>query len=328
MSRPLRELIEKERWFHAIDFGGGLVSRGRFGPEVPPNYTLYGVLELMEGLSLEGARVIDVGTMDGLVAFGAKARGAAEVIATDLARRETFEAGRAHLGLAIDYRVPVQALDLPELVGDAKPDVIVMAGVLYHVLDPLAVLVASRRALAPEGFLVLETMYVFDDGRPRMIFNPSDGSSRGNVHANVFWRPSKTALEGMLELAGFDVVATVAVDGRIAALAQAKRPSQLSTTNERVRDIQRSYRRYANYKERLDFEALEADPAAPSRVTYRGVEGDHRIVPALHAPRAPFSPAWSPPSARAKLRHAARSAWFHGRALAGELLARGRPSEP
>ena len=144
ITSQLRRSIERARWFHAVDFGGGLVSKGRLGPGVPPNYTLYGVLELMAGLELEGASVVDVGTMDGIVAFGAKARGAARVIATDLARRETFEAGRAYLGLDIDYRVPVQALDLPSVLGDEKADVIVMAGVLYHVLDPIAVL--SRRA--------------------------------------------------------------------------------------------------------------------------------------------------------------------------------------
>jgi 2-polyprenyl-3-methyl-5-hydroxy-6-metoxy-1,4-benzoquinol methylase len=328
MSRALFELIDHERWFHAIDFGEGLVSKGRFGPDVPPNYTLYGVFELMAELALVGARVVDVGTMDGIVAFGAKARGAAEVIATDLARRETFEAGRAHLGLDIDYRVPVQALDLPALVGERKADVIAMAGVLYHVLDPIAVLVAAREAIAREGFLVVETMYVFDDGRPRMTFNPADGSSRGNEHHNVFWRPSKTALEGMLELAGFEVVASIAVDGRIATLAQAKRPSEIATRSERVRGIQRSYARYANYRERLDFRALERDEGAPSRAVYRGPRGDRRIVPAFHMPRAPFQPTWSPPHARARLTHAARSAWFHGRSLAGDLVASMRGRRP
>lgn len=326
MSAELRELIDLAKWFHAIDFGGGLVSEGRFGPHVPPNDTLYGVFALMEGLALEGARVIDVGTMDGIVAFGAKARGAAEVIATDLARRPTFEVGRAHLGLDIDYRVPVPVLELPELVGarsnpsDRKADVIVMAGILYHVLDPIAVLVACRDAIAREGFLVVETMYVFDDGRPRMIFNPADTSSRGNENLNVFWRPSKTALEGMLALAGFEVIASVAVDGRIAMLAQAKRPSEIEVRSERVRQIHRSYGRYENYRERVDFAALEAEAGPTSRVTYRGSIGDTRIYPALHAPRAPFHPAWSP-RPRARWRHAARSVWFQGRSIVGELIA-------
>jgi SAM-dependent methyltransferase len=320
MTRTLQSSIEHERWFHAIDFGDGLVSKGRFGPDVPPNYTLYGVFELLSGISLDGARVVDVGTMDGIVAFGAKARGAAEVIATDLARRETFEQARAHLGLEIDYRVPVQVLDLPALLGEKKADVIAMAGVLYHVLDPVAVLVACREALARNGLLVLETMYLFDDGRPRMTFNPAD-STRGNEHLNVFWRPSKRALEGMLELAGFEVLASVAVDGRIAMLGQAKRPSEIEARSERVRQIQKSYGRYANYRERIDFAALERDDGPVSWVDYRGPRGDRRIVPSLHTPRAPFQPVWSPTHRSARWKHAARSAWFGGRAKAGELVA-------
>lgn len=320
MPRNLEALVADAKWFHAIDFGSGLVSPGRFGPHVPPNYTLYGVFTFLDALTLHGARVVDVGTMDGIVAFGAKARGAAEVIATDLARRETFEAGRAHLGLDIDYRVPVQALDLPALVGERKADVIVMAGVLYHVLDPVAVLVACREAIALDGFLVLETMYAYEDGMPRMTFNPADTSARGNEHANVFWRPSKSALEGMLHLAGFAIVATISVDARITVLAQAKRPSEIAAS-ERVRRIHRRYGRYANYRERVNFAALERDAGPPSYVTYEGATGDSRIYPGIHRPRWAFQPVWTPPNVRTRVKHVARSVWFQSHSLAGQLAA-------
>ena len=321
VTATLERLIEGEKWFHAIDFGGGAVSPGRFGRDVPPNYTLYGVFEWLRGLSLDGARVVDVGTMDGLIAFIAKARGAAEVIATDLARRATFEAARERLGLAIDYRVPVSATDLPALLGPERADVIVLAGVLYHVLDPLAVMVACRRALRLGGFAVVETMYLFDEGNARMSFNPADTTARGVDHANVFWRPSRRALEGMLELVGFEVLGSIAVDGRIATLARARRPSEIRPRGPRVELIHRSYMKYANYREAIDFDALEHDDGPTSVAEYHGPVGDRRLYPALHRPQVPFQPAWTPSAPRVRYRHAARSAWFHGRALLADALA-------
>jgi len=294
----LEELIARERWFHAIDFGG-VVSPGRFGAEVPPNYTLYGVFELLRGLALAGARAVDIGTMDGLVAFVLKALGAAEVVATDLAPRRTFEAARARLGLEVDYRVPLAAVELPGALGEARADVIVMAGVLYHVLDPLAVLEACRRALKGDGFLIVETMYLFDEGGPRLSFNPADTSARGVEHANVFWRPSKRALEEMLATTGYETLASVAVDGRIAILAQARAPVPL-------------------------------DAAARTRVVYRGARGDRRIYPSLYRPTVPFQPAWTPPGPRARYRRAGRSAWVHLRAALAEARAQalGRLTRP
>lgn len=316
----LETLIQKQKWFHAIDFGGGLISPGRFGANVPPNYTLYGVFEFLRGLTLEGARVVDVGTMDGLTAFIAKQRGAAQVIATDMARRDTFDAGRAKLGLDIDYRVPVPILELPAMLGTELADVLVMAGVLYHVLDPLSVMVACRRSVKLGGFAIVETMYLFDEGDARMSFNPADTTGRGVDHANVFWRPSRRALEGMFELVGFEVVGSIAVDGRIAVLGRAVRPSELVAQGPRVKLVQRGFMNYKNYREAIDFNALEQDSGPRSTVEYRGEGGVRRLYPGLHRPQVPLQPAWAS-TPRVRYRNAARSAWFHGRELLATTLA-------
>ncbi len=318
MTARLERLIEGQKWFHAIDFGGGIISPGRFGHDDPPNYTLYGVFEWLRGLSLEGARVVDVGTMDGLVAFIAKTLGAGEVIATDLARRETFEAGRERLGLEIDYRVPVTAIDLPSLLEPERADVVVMAGVLYHVLDPMSVMVACRRALKLGGFAIVETMYLFDEGDARMSFNPADTTARGVDHANVYWRPSLRAVEGMFELAGFEVLGSIAVDGRLATLGRARRPSEIQARSPRVNLIHRSH--YVNYREAVDFDALESDDGPTSVVEYHGTVGDRRLYPGHYRAQVPFQPAWSAPTLKVRARHAARSVRIHGRAfLAGAL---------
>ncbi len=321
MTSSLEQLIANQKWFHAIDFGGGAISPGRFGRDIPPNYTLYGVFEFLRGLSLSGARVVDVGTMDGLVAFIAKSAGAAEVIATDMARRETFEAGRDRLGLEIDYRVPVSIAELPGMLGEHRADVLVMAGVLYHVLDPLAVMVACRQALKLGGYAIVETMYLFDEGDARMSFNPADTTARGVDHANVFWRPSRSALEGMFELTGFEVIGSIAVDGRIATLGRARRPSEIGATGPRVGMIHRQYMNYVNYREAIDFDALENDSGAHAVVEYNGPTGYRRLYPGIHRPQVPLQPTWTPSAEKVRYRNAARSAWFHGRELLGATIA-------
>ena len=65
-TAPANFAVEDHRWFHAIDLGDGVVTLGRFQPGTPPKYTLFGFFDLVRGLSLEGARCVDVGTMDGI----------------------------------------------------------------------------------------------------------------------------------------------------------------------------------------------------------------------------------------------------------------------
>lgn len=316
----LEELIESAQWFHAIDFGGGLISPGRFQQRLPPNYTLFGVFELLRRLQLRGACVVDVGTMDGLVAFVMARLGAACVIATDLAPRATFEVARQALAVEVDYRVPLSATALPESL-DERADVIVLAGVLYHVFDPLAVLEACRRSIKQAGWLIVETSYLFDEGAARMSFSPADLGARGIDRPNVFWRPSRSALEGMLQLVGFDPVASIAVDGRLAILGQALRPEEIPHRSQCMREFHARYMKYDNYRERIDLDALARDSGPVSSIRYTGPRGASRLYPALYQPAVPLQPVWRPRRAADRYAKVARSAWFHARAALGEASA-------
>ncbi|MGD2112681.1 MAG: DUF1698 domain-containing protein [Gammaproteobacteria bacterium] len=310
MDRQAR--IGSQNWSHAIDLGGGVVTPGRFGRDVPPNYTLYGVFELLRRLRLDEARCVDVGTMDGLVAFVMKALGAREVTACDLARRPGFEIVRDELGLDVDYRFPVDAARLPDQLGPAAADLVVMAGVLYHVLEPMNLLLACRRALRREGFLLLETTYLFDSAAPVMSFNPIDTSSRQFDNPNVFWRPTRQTVHGMLRLAGFSIVSSIAVDARLAILAQAKRPSEIPGRSGLMIASQERYRSRF-YTDTGRFDVLEADDSAPASISRDGTPEDRFLYRALYVPNVPYQPAWRPDSAAVKVRDLARSARIHAR---------------
>jgi len=224
----------------------------------------------------------------------------------------------------------VQASALPDALGDEQVDVVVMAGVLYHVFDPLAVLEACRRALKREGWLIVETSYLFDEGAARMAFSPADEGARGIDRANVFWRPSRRALAGMLQLVGFEVVTSIAVDGRLTMLGRARRPSDIRDRSPRMKTFHERYMRYANYKERIDLDSLASADGPVSAVTFSGQGGARRLYPALHRPQVPLQPAWQPRRELDRYAKVARSAWFQAQSALGEgraalrLIGRGR----
>lgn len=308
-------LIDQLKWFHALRFPDGCETPGRFGERWPPNYTVLGVLRLIQHLDLGRARCLDIGTMDGIVAWALAARGAGEVTATDIAPREGFRLAQALLGPAVRYRVPFVVADLPKAA--PEHDLIVYAGVLYHVFDPLPSLVRLRMNLRRGGLLLLETQYLAGEGRARLSFSPAERSG-ASIHANTFFRPSWPALRGMLEVAGFEVVVSIATLGRICVLARAERPGAIRATTPMVRQVLARYRDYANYREDVDYAAMDAD-ATEAAIGYDGPRGDFVLDASAYRAHLPFMPDWRPTAAvRARVRLAD---W---RSRLNVALARGR----
>ena len=283
-----------EKWFHALRFPDGSETPGRFDADVPPNYTLLGALALLPHLDLAGADCMDIGTMDGLLAFALARAGAGRVVATDIAPRPTFARARAAWAPEIEYRTPFLISDMAEAETPSW-DLIACCGVLYHVFDPLPMLVTLRRNLRLGGWLLLETQYLHREGRAHLSFAPSE-RTQSTIPANTFFRPSLSAVYGLVEVAGFEVVATIGVRGRLTVLARAERPSAIRTASPRVRRVLDRYRDYVNYREKIDHAALEATSAAAA-VGYSGPTGDHVLYAGDYAPSTPMEPDWRPTSA-------------------------------
>ena len=75
MHNVTQDELDRYSWFHGIDFGNGLSVKGRIPETQPQNYTLFGIYSFLEHIDLKGCRVVDIGTMDGLMAFILKKRG-------------------------------------------------------------------------------------------------------------------------------------------------------------------------------------------------------------------------------------------------------------
>jgi tRNA (mo5U34)-methyltransferase len=217
MSIPTEELrrrVAAYSWFHSINLGHGIVTRGRDESQRRLEW-------IRMPASLAGKSVLDVGAWDGFFSFEAERRGADRVLAIDSeAWREPawgpngygtktgFELARA----ALDSRVQDRDIDFeliaPETVGEF--DVVLFLGVLYHMRHPWLIL--ERAASVCRDLLIVEThVDMLDFPRPAMAFYP--GSELAADRSN-WWGPNLAALEGMLRATGFSRIEVMHAERR------------------------------------------------------------------------------------------------------------------
>jgi tRNA (mo5U34)-methyltransferase len=209
-------------WYHTIELGGGLVSKGVF--DLRPVAGCYGLPR-----SLEGKEVLDIGTGDGFFAFEMEERGADRVVAVDLARLgdvdwvphmktriaegadittwpDHFRMARDLRGSRVEYRnANVYELS-PYTIGTF--DVVFCGSLLLHLQNPLGALHAIRsitRELAIIETAVLAELEEQFPGRPYLAFGyPGEEEHPGE--RTSYWTMTSAALEKMLRYAGFDPV--------------------------------------------------------------------------------------------------------------------------
>jgi tRNA (mo5U34)-methyltransferase len=197
----LRMRVEALRWYHTIDLGHGIVTRG-----VDNTPERLARLQLPEDLS--GRSVLDIGAWDGFFSFEAERRRAARVVASDSYAWHGlgWDTGQGKAGFelartALQSRVEDVDLDVmslsPERVGSF--DVVLFLGVLYHLPNPLLAL--ERVALVTRDLLILETVVdMVGVRRPAAAFYP-DRELNGDP--TNWWGPNHAAVIGMLRSVGF-----------------------------------------------------------------------------------------------------------------------------
>jgi|SRR6185503_11832676 len=205
MSNPdLQSRVAAIRWYHTIDLGGGIVTRGV--DDSPVRLTRVRLPE-----SLRGLTVLDIGAWDGFFSFECERRGASRVVAADhfswhgtgWGTKAGFSLARETLGSRVED-IDIDVMDLaPDRVGTF--DVVLFLGVLYHLRHPLLAL--ERVASVTKDLLILETVVdMVGFGRPAMAFYP--GRELNNDPTN-WWGPNAPAVHRMLGSLGFKEVTTV-----------------------------------------------------------------------------------------------------------------------
>lgn len=208
----LRRRVDEIAWWHSMDLGHGIVTRGGTNPEsaLLPRVQL--------PVRLDGLSVLDVGTWDGYMAFVCERRGAFRVVATDSFvwdnKQPQGGTGRSGFDLAHEVYgsrvegVYCDVLDLsPAFLGTF--DLVLFLGVLYHMRHPLLALERVGAMVADGGTLIVETHTIPDSGNV-MRFYAGD-EFRGDP--TNWWGPSVDCVMSMLRDVGFSDIAHVSQSG-------------------------------------------------------------------------------------------------------------------
>ena len=220
-------------WYHTIDLGNGVVTKGISVQETSP-----GVIPDVTGRS-----VLDIGAWDGKFSFAAEQKGASRVVALDhyawgvdfvargaywaecihngtlpdqsrdetdfwlpdLPGRRGFEFAKAALDSKVEPVVAdFQKVDLEEL---GRFDVVLYLGVLYHLKEPLTCL--ERVRAVTKEVAVIETEAVHLQGLDDQVLLQFHAGSSLRTDFGNWYVPTIEALHNLCRAAGFSSVTTV-----------------------------------------------------------------------------------------------------------------------
>jgi tRNA (mo5U34)-methyltransferase len=220
-------------WYHTIDLGNGVVTKGISVQETSP-----GVIPDVAGKS-----VLDIGAWDGKFSFAAEQRGASRIVALDhyawgvdfvartmywneciakgtlpdqsrdetdfwrpdLPGRRGFEFAKAALDSKVEPFVgDFQKVDLAEL---GTFDVVLYLGVLYHMKEPLTCL--ERVRAVTKEVAVIETEAVHLQGLDDDVLLQFHAGSDLRTDFGNWYVPTIAALHNLCRAAGFSRVSTV-----------------------------------------------------------------------------------------------------------------------
>lgn len=225
-------------WYHRIYLGDGVYTIdaptyhesvwGRIGTAFPPH--------------LGGASVLDVGSNAGYFSIQLALRGAGRVVGIE--PNETFRQQATACARIWGLDLECLGVDAHEL-GDIREqfDIVMFAGILYHLQSPLQVLMEVGRIC--RDAIVVESEVIPDDpgngvrvrqgraGETRLT-RCSTGimkfieSTELNDDGTNWWVPDTDCLRGMLRTAGFRHFSApvYASDGRVEMIAS-KNPSSI-----------------------------------------------------------------------------------------------------
>lgn len=198
--RPTQEEVDRFRWFHSIDFGEGVMSKGAKSRSL-----LVEQADVVFKHDVAGKSVLDIGAWDGGFSFEAEKRGASRVLATDhfcwvgpgWGKKAAFDFAKKSLGSKVEERISDVDGLTPQMVGVF--DTVLFLGVLYHLKEPFHAL--EHVARLTRGLLVVDTETAFDNiEEPVMRFFPG---AEMNKDATNWWAPNRSCVTAMLRVAGF-----------------------------------------------------------------------------------------------------------------------------
>lgn len=269
-------------WYHALDFGD-YQTIGRIPPPSSPNLTLFGVMDILSGIKVSGMKCLDVGTAHGLISLGLALKGA-HVSATDVGASISPQIALASeiYDVSIDYRAPVYLEDISREFEPGSFDLIVCAGVMYHLLSPVDVFIRLRPLLKQGGLLVMESAYAHAVKEPVLVLNSETGDF---TEPTTYFLPSASAIEGLARLACFDILSTRGCSpARFALLGRAVMPDEVRDRSDQCKKI------HAFGISDPSFSDFKFEGMADSSIAYHGAYGYQWIDVKSYQPSFPSHP--------------------------------------
>jgi SAM-dependent methyltransferase len=159
--------ISRYSWYHQIEVAPGVVT--------PGDSTVVAVqrpfMDLLREQNLAGKSVLDIGCRDGLFSFEAEKMGAANVLGID------NDLSRGAVEFLIPHfrsKVTMQEINLYDftVAPSDRYDVVLCAGVIYHLRFPFFGLKRIADATRPGGVLLIETAMFVTQQQDALLYCP------------------------------------------------------------------------------------------------------------------------------------------------------------
>jgi tRNA (mo5U34)-methyltransferase len=193
----LAEALAKYEFYHIIDLGNGLKTNGY--PSLIPVQAP--VIDAIGSINMAGKTVLDIGCRDGLFCFEAERRGASRIVGID----NNLSPGAVEVLIPhFNSKVQMREANLYDFASDERFDVVIFAGVLYHLRFPVLGLKRIADAMAPGGTLIIETGMLLSFLKHPFIFTPAPEESPYDPTSVTFF--NERALISTLESLGISNV--------------------------------------------------------------------------------------------------------------------------
>jgi 2-polyprenyl-3-methyl-5-hydroxy-6-metoxy-1,4-benzoquinol methylase len=195
-TAPISSETLNQWWYYSIE-----IEPGRFTPG--QNFNSVSVVrDLLRGIDVTGRRCLDIGSMEGMSSVLMCRRGG-DVVAYDRYDcADKIDLVKACTGADFKFIGGAKFTDLPQM---EKPfDVVVFAGMLYHMFDPMAGLFTARNMVRNGGLILIETATIDAPGYS-MHFNAS-GRFYPQPEQSNYWFPTPAMLEFMCRMARLELL--------------------------------------------------------------------------------------------------------------------------
>tara|TARA_B100001778_G_scaffold60621_1_gene47144 strand:- start:698 stop:1402 length:705 start_codon:yes stop_codon:yes gene_type:complete len=163
--------LDKYKWYHKIQIDENHWTPGDIRINTNPD-----TIKHFDCIDFTDKTVLDIGCRDGLHSFEAEKRGAKSILGIDTC---------LSLG-AVEFLIPhfnskVKMLEKSLYDMDGQFDIIIFAGVLYHLKYPFLALKKISELLRNKGTVIIETIIWSNTENKSLLFCPKKEDSSGST---------------------------------------------------------------------------------------------------------------------------------------------------